>query len=44
MISEKIMTMQQAEEEMMYFRKIFDIVRLLDEEALLKLRAGKNRS
>lgn len=38
MISEKIMTMQQAEEEMMYFRRIFDIVRLLDEEALLKLQ------
>lgn len=38
MISEKIMTMQQAEEEMLYFRKIFDIVRLLDEEALLKLQ------
>ena len=38
MISEKIMTMQQAEEEMLYFRKVFDIVRLLDEEALLKLQ------
>ena len=35
MISEKIMTMQQAEEEMLYFRKIFGIVRLLDGEALL---------
>ena len=32
------MTMQQAEEEMLYFRKVFDIVRLLDEEALLKLQ------
>ena len=41
MMSEKKMTMQQIEEEMAYFRKIFDIVRLLDEEALFKLQQGR---
>ena len=37
------MTMQQAEAEMECFRKIFDIVRLLDEAALQKLKEEREQ-
>ena len=43
MKAENKMTMQQAKDEMECFRKIFDIVRLLDEDALQKLKEEREQ-
>ena len=37
----KTMTMEQAEQEMEEYRRIFDVVRLIDEETIQMMEEGR---